>query len=156
MLWDKIKAMNNTDFLRRVGVKRSTFKAMVAVIEKFYRAKIKKKKKKRKSNKRMGGRRFTYGVQDRLLMTMMYWREYRTQFNIATDYGISEAVVCRTIQDIENILKKSKKFELLGKKKLSSTKFSYEVFVVDATETPIQRPKKNNRNIIQEKRSSTL
>jgi hypothetical protein len=30
-------------------------------------------------------------------MTLQYWREYRTQFHIALDFGVSEATVCRTI-----------------------------------------------------------
>lgn len=156
MLWEKIKELKNSDFKRRVGVTKYTFNAMAKEVEKYYLIKQQKKKKKRKGKKRMGGRLFRHSIHDRLLMTLMYWREYRVQFQIATDYGISEAAVCRTIQKIENILKKSKKFELPGKKKLSSTKFSYEVFVVDATETPIQRPKKNSKNIIQVKRNFTL
>jgi len=44
---------------------------------------------------------------DQLLMTLMYWREYRTEFHIAQSYGISEATVCRTIQKVENALLRS-------------------------------------------------
>lgn len=151
MLWNNIKHLKSADFKRLTGVKRSTFKAMAWVLEKFYRAK-QLQKKKRGKKKGKGGRTHKHSVSDRLLITLMYWREYRTMFHIGVEYGMSEAAVSRTITAIENILKKSKKFELPGKKKLSSTKFSYEVFIVDATETPIQRPKKNNKNIIQARR----
>jgi Helix-turn-helix of DDE superfamily endonuclease len=85
-------------------------------------------------------------------MTLTYWREYRTQFHLGVDYGISETVVCRTIKKVENILRKCKQFELPGIKKRKSTKIAYEVILVDATESPIERPKKNKRPIIQAKK----
>ncbi|MEP0857596.1 transposase family protein [Trichocoleus sp. DQ-U1] len=34
-------------------------------------------------------------VEDQLLLVLEYWREYRTQFHIATSWGISESAVCR-------------------------------------------------------------
>jgi len=73
-------------------------------------------------------------------------------FHIATDYGLSEATVCRTIRKIENILSKSKKFKLPGKKAITKSQFNYEIILVDATETPIERPKKSKANIIQERK----
>ena len=151
MYWNNIQQLNNANFKRLVGVKRSTFKAMAGEVEKFYKKK-KMQKRKRKKKGVEGGRPFKHSVYDRLLMTLMYWREYRTMFHIGVEYGISEAAVCRTIHEIENILKKSKMFDLPGKKKLSGTKASFEVFIVDATETPIQRPKKNSKSIIQARR----
>ena len=47
---------------------------------------------------------------DQLLMTLMYWREYRTEFHIGISYGVSEATVCRTIQKVEDVLVKSGNF----------------------------------------------
>lgn len=40
-------------------------------------------------------------------MTLMYWREYRTEFHIAQSYGVSESTVCRTIQKVEDVLARS-------------------------------------------------
>jgi hypothetical protein len=128
-----------------VGVPLSTFQAMVKEVQ----------RKQKKPKKKKGGRPFKYGVEDQVLMTLMYWREYRTMFHIGCDYEISESAVCRTITRIEDILSKSKKFQLPGKKELEKTRWSYEVYVVDATESPIERPKKNSNGIIQEKRNNT-
>ena len=55
---------------------------------------------------------------DQLLLTLMSWREYRTEFHMAQSYGVSEATVCRTIRKVEDVLVRSKKFRLPGKKAL--------------------------------------
>jgi hypothetical protein len=81
---------------------------------------------------------------DQLLMTLMYWREYRTQFHIAQAYGVSESAVCRTIQKIEDALLNSGQFRLPGKKALQPSDTVIEIVVVDVTEQPIERPKKSN------------
>ncbi len=92
---------------------------------------------------------------DQLLMTLMYWREYRTEFHIAQSYGISEAAVCRTIQKVEDTLVHSGKFHLPGKKALQPSDTVIEVVLVDASEQPIERPKKANVGITAAKRSAT-
>ena len=43
---------------------------------------------------------------------------------------------------IENILIKSKAFSLPGKKILTNPTTNFEIVVIDATESPIERPKK--------------
>jgi predicted DNA-binding protein YlxM (UPF0122 family) len=146
MYYENIKQYKSSQFQRLVGVQPATFQAMVDEV---------KKKTKKQPKKKKGGRPFKYSVEDQVLMTLMYWREYRTMFHIGGDYGISESAVCRTINRVENILSKSKKFQLPGKKELEKTKWSYEVYVVDATESPIERPKKNSTGFIQAKRSNT-
>ena len=88
-------------------------------------------------------------------MTLMYWREYRTEFHIGLTYGVSEATVCRTIQKIEDALLKSEQFHLPGKKKLRSSDTAIEIVLVDATEQPIERPQKNNVSITVAKRNGT-
>jgi DNA-binding transcriptional regulator LsrR (DeoR family) len=92
---------------------------------------------------------------DQLLLTLMYWREYRTQFHIAETYGVSEATVCRTIQKVEDTLMKSGEFRLPGKKKLQESETIIEVIVVDVTEQPIERPKKSKNAATAAKRSDT-
>jgi hypothetical protein len=64
------------------------------------------------------GRPAKLGRADQLLMTLMYWREYRTEFNIWITYGVSEATVFRTLQRVENMLMKSGESNLPGRKAL--------------------------------------
>lgn len=143
MHYKKVKTLKSSDFKRRFGVQPSTFLSMLKEVKK----KIGQKKKKNQKN---AGRKRTLSDEDEILLTLTYWREYRTQFHLGVDYGISETVVCRTIQKIENILSKNKQFELPRNKERKNTRISYEVILVDATESPIERPKKNRRPIIQE------
>jgi len=55
---------------------------------------------------------------------------------------------------IERCLIKSKLFHLPGKKTLTKSDVEWEVVIVDVTEHPIERPKKNNDSIIQGKRKN--
>jgi len=130
MKYTKVKDRKDTDFKRPTGVKRTTFEKMLRVLEKELRN---------------FGRPPKLSRADQLLMTLMYWREYRTQFHIAGTYGASEATVCRTISKVEDALIKSGEFRLPGKKAIKSSDTSIEVIVVDATEQPIERPKKTKK-----------
>ena len=106
-----------------------------------------------KSGLRDFGRTPKLSREDQLLMTLMYWREYRTEFHIGLTYGVSELTVCRTIQKVENVLMKSGEFRLPGRKALEPSDTLIEVVLIDATEQPIERPKKSNDGITAVKRS---
>ena len=58
-------------------------------------------------------------------------------------YGISESSCYKGIKWIEDILIKHPDFALPGKKALLKSDLEYEVVLIDATETPTERPKKN-------------
>jgi hypothetical protein len=135
-----IEHLKDTDFKRLTGVQRETFERMLKVVEK---------------GARNFGRPTKLRRADQLLMTLMYWCEYRTEFHIAQTYGISEATVCRTNQKVENTLVRSGKFRLPGKKALQSSATVFEVVLVDVSEQPIERPKKAKNGITVAKRSDT-
>jgi hypothetical protein len=90
-----------------------------------------------------------------LLAAFEYWREYRTYAHISASYGISESNMYQSISWIENVLISSGTFSLPGKKALLSDATGYEVVLIDATETPIERPKKGNKNGIQARKNAT-
>ena len=138
MRYETIEHLKGTDFKRLTGVQRETFNMMLNVVEKGLRD---------------FGRPTKLSRADQLLMTLMYWREYRTEFHIAQSYGISEATVCRTIQKVENALVRSGKFRLPGKKSLQASDTVFEVVLVDVSEQPIERPKKAKNGITAAKRS---
>lgn len=93
-------------------------------------------------------------MEDQLLMTLEYWREYRTYFHIGQTWGVNESTAYRIIRKIEDTLVKSRVFTLPGKKKLASSNYQLEVVVVDVTESPIERPKKNRKTSTVGKRNS--
>ena len=139
MRYETIKHLKDTDFKRLTGVKRESFEVMLEVVEKGLRD---------------FGRPPKLSRADQLLMTLMYWREYRTEFHIAQSYGLSEATVCRTIQKVENALVRSSRFRLPGKKALQPSDTLFEVVLVDVSEQPIERPKKAKSGITAVKRSA--
>lgn len=94
-------------------------------------------------------------LEDKLLVMLMYYREYRTYEHIGISYGISESRVCEIVQTMENILLADKRFHLPGKKKLLEADSEIEVVLIDVAETPIERPKKNSGNITPAKKRST-
>lgn len=145
MKHDTLSNLKPEEFRRLTGVKPETFKKMVEIID----ATIREKKTR-------GGRPNKLSVPDMILMTLEYLREYRTYFHIANSYGISESTCYEIIRFIENTLIKSGCFALPGRKALLKSDMEYELVLVDATESPIQRPKKSKDPIIQEKRSGIL
>ncbi len=140
MRYETVKLLSDEDFKRSTGVRRQTFEKMLVVVE---------------NGLRDFGRPAKLSRVDQLLLTLMYWREYRTEFHIGLTYGISESTVCRTIQKVEDVLIKSKQFHLPGKKKLQASDTEIEIVLVDATEQPVECPKKDSADTIAVKRGGT-
>lgn len=146
MFWNQIKALPDKRFKRLTGVKREVFLQMVDAVKTH-------KEQKRKHATR--GKPPKLCLEDKLLVMLMYYREYRTQEHIGMTYGISESRVCEIIQDMENILIKDKRFHLPGKKQLLELSPDIEVVLIDVAESPIERPKKNSDGITPVRRRST-
>lgn len=144
MKFENIKEFKDTTFRRITGVKRKTFDKMLEIVATA--EKVKKSK---------GGRPNDLSIEDRLLMTLEYLREYRTYAHIAASYGLSESNTFENIRWIENVLVKSKEFSLPGKKALLKSDIEFEVVLIDATESPIERPKKNSASTTLGKKSDT-
>jgi hypothetical protein len=70
--------------------------------------------------------------------------EYLRDFHLGQSYGLSESACYRNCRWVENTLIKSKAFSLPGKKALLRSNVEFEVILIDATETPIERPKKKD------------
>ncbi|WP_416375182.1 helix-turn-helix domain-containing protein [Spiroplasma poulsonii] len=51
-----------------------------------------------------GGKTNKLSLENRLLMTLLYWREYQTYFHLDKSFDISEANCYRNIKWIEDIL----------------------------------------------------
>lgn len=133
-------------FYRLTGVKRHVFEMMVEVVA---------------FSQRVFGRPRTLSAEDQVLLTLCYWREYRSQFHVASSFGVSEATVCRTIQRVEKALLADQRFHLPGKKALrngSLEPLELTVLVVDASEQRIERPQaqKNSAISTPARRKATL
>ena len=132
MKYEQIKSLEGEKFRRLTGVKKATFEKMVLILEE---AEVQKKAR--------GGRKRKLIIEDRLLMALEYIREYRTYFHVIQSYGLSESTAYDIIKWIEDTLIKHPDFALPGRKALLKSDMEYEVILIDATETPIERPKKS-------------
>ncbi len=130
MRYEELKKFGEEEFRRLTGVKKNTFARMTIILEE---AETKKK--------RFGGKPNHLSIEERLLMALEYIREYRTYFHISASYGISESSCYRNIKWVEDTLIKHPDFALPGKKALVKSDMTYETILIDATESPIQRPK---------------
>ena len=135
--------LRDEDFKRLSGVHRKTFDKMMEILAEA--EKIKKKQ---------GGKPSKLCLQDELLMTLEYLREYRTFFHVSKSWGISESTCHRKVVWIEDILVKSNEFSLPKQKELLDNN-EFEVILVDATESPIERPKRNQKKFTQERKKDT-
>ena len=129
-------------FKRKLGVMPSTYEQMKAVLE------------TREADKKRSGRPPALCLDDQLVLTLSFWREYRTQFHLAEDWEIDESTVRRTIERVENALIKSGEFSLPGRKALRDN-HDIEVVIVDVAESPIERPKKSSDATTQVRKSVT-
>lgn len=144
MHWEDVKDLIPEEFRRLTGVQKKTFEEMLKILKLARQAKLSR-----------GGRSPKLKTEEVLLMTLEYLREYRTYFHISKSYRVSESYAYKLIRWTEDILIKSKIFSLPGRKALVTSDVEYEVVLIDATETPIERPKKSKNTFIQEKRKST-
>ncbi len=76
------KDLKPEDFKRLCGVQQATFTQMVGVV----REQVEHKKKK-------PGKPSKLSVEDQVLMSLEYWREYRTYFHIGQGWEVHESTV---------------------------------------------------------------
>ncbi|WP_130898904.1 IS5 family transposase [Streptococcus pneumoniae] len=124
------KQLTDARFKRLVGVQRTTFEEILAVLKTAYQLKHAK-----------GGRKPKLSLEYLLMATLQYVREYRTYEQIAADFGIHESNLIRRSQWVEVTLVQSGVT-------ISRTPLSSEdtVMIIDATEVKINRPKKELAN----------
>ena len=142
--YENMKEYGEGKFRRITGVRRRTFQKMVEILGK---AEAKRRAK--------GGPKPKLSIEDMLLSSLEYWREYRTYAHIAVGVNLSESQIFRVVKWVEDTLIKDGTFSLPGKKVLLENDKGYEVIQIDATESPVERPKRGKSFGIRERRSVT-
>lgn len=100
---------------------------------------LNRKERKRKIG---GGNKFKLSLEDRLLMTLIYYRTYVSYTFLSFLFGIDESNVKRNKEPIEKLL--AGIFKIAEKKVQMSKDEIMEIFF-DGMEQHIQRPKKEQR-----------
>ena len=140
--YNKIETLSPSKFRRLTGVKPTIFAKMVVVL----------KRADRRLRKRGGKPKLI--VEDRLLLALEYLREYPTYFRLGQNYGISESTAWYISRWVEDTLIKDAQFHLPGKKALVKSDTVIEIALVDASESPVERPKKDSGASTQGRRSA--
>ena len=133
MKYETSQNLSREEFKRLFGVKRETFSQMMELMQQAAKSKGK------------GGVKAKLSLEDQILVTLQYWREYRTYFHIANDWEVSESTICRTVKKVENVLIKSEKFRLAGKKSLWQEQ-PPALIAIDVTEAKVERPKHHQKH----------
>lgn len=134
MSYIDLQYLSKGEFKRLCGVSRDTFTEMVEVL----RPHLERQGQRGGQNK--------LRTEDQLLVTLEYWREYRSQFHIATSWRLHETTVGRIVKKVEYLLVKCGKFRLPSKRQMYQPEWESKVMVVDVGEMEIERPQKN-RNV---------
>ncbi|UNF61845.1 helix-turn-helix domain-containing protein [Spiroplasma poulsonii] len=99
---NKFNTLNDREWLRLPGIKNPiSFNKMLDILKVAEIEKILKK----------GGKTNKLSLENRLLMTLLYWREYQIYFHLGKSFDISEANCYRNIKWIEDILIKNPDFQ---------------------------------------------
>ena len=128
MFYRNLKELKPEKFKRLTGIKPELFQKMLQALRETQPV--------LKTNR---GRSRALSLEDELLLTLKFWREYPTAFSLAHVYEVSEQTVENIIARTERAV--AKRFKLPGKKKFLDSDMQCEVVLVDATESPIERPK---------------
>jgi hypothetical protein len=131
--YEKLDKLKPAQFKRLTGVKRETFRVMVSIL-----------RKAEKDRQKRGGYKSKLTLEDRLLLALEYARDYPTYFRLGQHYGVSESYAFKVHRWVEDTLIKDKRFALPGKKTLLKSDREFEVVLIDASESPVERPKKDS------------
>jgi predicted transcriptional regulator of viral defense system len=103
--YEKALELSDEKFVRLCGYSKKTMGVMIEILRMAYAAKHKRR-----------GRNSKLCVEDMLMMSCKYWREYVTFFSLGNEYEVAESTAWEIVIWVENVLIKSGKFGLPGKK----------------------------------------
>ena len=135
--------LSDIKFKRLIGVKKHTAERCVGHLIIAYAEKHKRR-----------GRHSKLKPEDMFLIALKYLRQYATFAELGLEFGVAESTAHDIVKWVEGVLIKQKEFHISGKQALVCDP-DIEVVLVDATETPVERPKRGRKNGIPERKSST-
>jgi hypothetical protein len=131
--YDKIKNHPQV-FQRLFGVSVGEFESILSKVTPLWQKKVVERYKR-------PGRNHKLVLADRVLMLLLYYRSYISQFFVGFLFGLDDSQVCRSIKALEPLLAT---VTALSKTRQLSQK-DIEEIIMDATEQPIERPKRGQK-----------
>lgn len=130
----RIRELKEEKYQVIFGITKSTFEAILAIVESAY-----------KEMRKKGGKKRQLSVLDMLVITLGYYHDYRTMENIAFDYGVHKQRISEAVSFVESAIMKDGRFSLPSKRELLETASEIVIAVVDVKEQETERPKKNRK-----------
>lgn len=131
--YNKIKN-HPTTFKRLFGLSVAEFERILKAVEPQWEKRVVQRYKR-------PGRNNKLSLSEQILMLLLYYRSYAIQIFIGYLFDIDDSRVCRNIQRLEPIL--AKVMAITKTRHLSQEEI--EEIIIDATEQPIERPKKGQK-----------
>ena len=133
--FDKIKNKRPDRFIRQVGISLVNFQNLLEAVEKEIKAKMEKNPLKRR------GKKSESAFTDRLLLTLLYLRQYPTFDRLGEQFHNSESYAWKIYHQICDILVKVLKL----KNRKALLEQPVKVILIDVTEQPIERPTRGQK-----------
>ena len=131
---EQIDKLSDEKFLQFFGVKKPVFYLMLAILE---------KNEKPISSK--GGRPRSLNTFEKLVVMLEYYHDYLPMRKLAFQWGVDKMQICSAIDWVEKTIIKDGSLSLPSKRKLLESDTEIEYILIDATECPTERPKKNKK-----------
>jgi hypothetical protein len=148
MRWEQMQSIEAGKLRRLVGVSPAVFEAMRQAALAGEPA----------SSHPVGGarrgRKPKLDIEDRLLMLLMDYREYRTFAHLGASFGLSEAQSWRILTTLEARLLRDGRFPLERKARLQS-ETRWAAVIVEVGEHAVERPQRSSVPATRARRSAT-
>lgn len=131
-------------FARMSGLKKELFENLLIRVV----TKIEERKEEHRIRKR--GIKPIMSVENKLLLMLLYYREYHTYLSISAMFGISESYACKLIHRMADIVVDTLP---LGGKRIGWNADIKSV-LLDASEQPIERPQRKQRQYYSGKKNA--
>lgn len=131
-------------FTRISGLKRGLFEDLYVLVAE----RMEERKEEHPMRKR--GRKTEMSLEDKLLLTLIYYREYHTCLSLSKTFGISEAYASKLIHRIGRLVAEA--LPLGGKG--TTHHADIKAVLIDASEQTIERPQRKQRAYYSGKKNS--
>lgn len=135
---------NEKKFARMSGLKKELFDKLTDKV----REQIWKHQRENPLSSR--GKKAAMGIDNKLLLMLMYYREYHTCLSISEMFGISEGYANKIVHRISRLVIKA--LPLGRKRKIGSE--DIKAVLIDASEQSIERPQRKQRQYYSGKKNS--
>ena len=106
--------LKESEYKETLGVVKRTFESMLEALKSVY-----------VSERSKGGRlNYKLTLTDKLVIALIYLREYRTMHSIAVDYGVCKNEIWEVIHWVENVLISADFLHIEGNLRVESSQFA--------------------------------